>query len=157
MLKKLKLVPRRTIRLILWTNEENGVRGGAAYRDAHASELPNHVLAMESDGGVFQPEGFGFTGSDAARETLKQVASLLDPIGATRINPRSEATDLGPMVRLAKVPSLSLDVDSSRYFFVHHTPADTVDKIRPEEIARSVAAIATMAYVVADMPARLGQ
>jgi carboxypeptidase Q len=133
------------------------VRGGAAYRDTHASELPHHVLAMESDGGVFQPLGFGFTGSDGARETLKQVASLLEPIGATRINLGSEATDLGPLVRAAKVPSLSLDVDMSRYFFVHHTAADTVDKIRPEEIARSVAAIATMAYVVADMPARLGQ
>src|SRR5438874_10777936 len=77
LMKKLNLRPRRTVRVVLWTNEENGARGGAAYRDQHRGELANHVMMLESDNGVFRPLGFGFSGSDAARETVKAIASLL--------------------------------------------------------------------------------
>lgn len=154
-LRTLKLVPRRTIRLVLFTNEENGLRGGLAYRDRYRDQLGNHVLALESDTGVFSPRGFGFTGSDPARAAVTGIAALLGPIGATRIFDRAEAPDLGPLVREGGVPMMSLSGDMLRYFEVHHTPADTVDKIRPDEISAAAAAIATMAYVVADMPDRL--
>ena len=63
-IKELGLKPKRTIRVVMWTNEENGTRGGNAYRDNHMDNLKNHILAIESDGGVFSPEGFGFTGSE---------------------------------------------------------------------------------------------
>ena len=63
LMKTLNLRPRRTVRVVLFVNEENGLRGGNAYRDAHAAELGNHVLMLESDGGVFDPSGFGFSGS----------------------------------------------------------------------------------------------
>ena len=66
-MKKLNMRPRRTVRVVLWTNEENGGRGGQAYRDAHRDTLANHVLMMESDSGVFRPLGFGFTGSARRR------------------------------------------------------------------------------------------
>ena len=157
LMKKLGLRPRRTVRAVLYTNEENGLRGGLAYRDQHMTELANHVLMIETDGGVFRPLGFGFSGNDQARTTVKAVASLLAGIGATRIGASGGGADIGPSVQAGKVPSMSLDVDGSLYFTIHHTAADTVDKIDPADIARCVAALAVMGYVVADLPSRLGQ
>jgi carboxypeptidase Q len=157
LMKKLGLRPRRTVRAVLFTNEENGLRGGLAYRDQHLAELPNHVLMIETDGGVFRPLGFGFSGNDQARAAVKAVASLLTGIGATRIGAAGGGADIGPSVQAGKVPAMSLDVDGSLYFTIHHTAADTVDKIEPTDIARCVAALAVMGYVVADLPFRLGQ
>ena len=157
LMKKLHLRPRRTVRVVLWTNEENGGRGGVAYRDQHRAELAKHVLMLESDGGVFRPLGFGFSGSDAARQTVKAIASLLAGIGADQIGPSGGGADIAPSVQDAKLPAMSLDVDGSRYFLIHHTPADTIDKIDPVEMAKCAAAVAVMAYVVADLPARLGE
>jgi carboxypeptidase Q len=154
LMKKLNLRPRRTVRVVLWTNEENGGRGGLGYRDAHAAELARHVLMLECDGGVFRPTGFGFTGSDAARAKVRDVAQLLAGIHADAISAAGEGADISPSVQRAAIPSMSLDVDGN-YFLIHHTPADTVDKIDPLEIARSSGAIAVMAYVVAEMPDRL--
>jgi carboxypeptidase Q len=156
-MKKLNLRPRRTVRLVLWTNEENGGRGGLAYRDRHRAELARHVMMLESDGGVFQPTGFGFTGSDRARRTVTEIAALLRGIGADQVGPSGGGADIGPSVLEAKVPSMSLDVDGSKYFLIHHTAADTVDKIDPVEMSKCAAAVAVMAYVVADMPQRLGE
>lgn len=153
LMKSLGLRPRRTVRVALFTNEENGLRGGTAYRDAHQSET--HVAAIESDSGVFKPRGFGFTGSDAARAVVKRVATLLDPLGASEIAADGGGADIGPLVRAKKVPSFSLDVDGSRYFLLHHTPADTLDKLDPEDVARCAGAMAVMAYVLADLPERL--
>jgi carboxypeptidase Q len=156
LMKKLGLRPRRTVRAVLFTNEENGLRGGLGYRDQHMAELANHVLMIETDGGVFRPLGFGFSGNDRARETVTAVASLLSGIGASRIGASGGGADIGPGVEAGKVPSMSLDVDGSLYFTIHHTPADTIDRIEPTEIARCVAALAVMGYVVADLPSRLG-
>jgi carboxypeptidase Q len=157
MMKKLNLRPRRTVRVVLWTNEENGGRGGLAYRDQHRTELPRHVLMLESDGGVFRPVGFGFSGTDAAREAVKAIATLLSGIGADQVNPGGGGADIAPSMQEAHVPGMSLDVDGSKYFMIHHTPADTIDKIDPVEMAKCAAAVAVMAYVVADMPRRLGE
>jgi carboxypeptidase Q len=154
-MKKLNLRPRRTVRVVLFTNEENGGRGGQAYRDQHRAELVRHVMMMESDGGVFRPQGFGFSGTDAARDTVKTIATLLTGIGADQISPGGGGADIGPAVQEGRIPSMSLDVDGSKYFLIHHTPADTIDKIDPEDIAKCAAAVAVMTYVVADLPQRL--
>jgi carboxypeptidase Q len=156
-MKKLNLRPRRTVRVVLWTNEENGGRGGLAYRDQHRGELGKHVMMLESDGGVFRPLGFGFTGNDRGLERVKAIASLLSGIAADQIVPGGGGADIGPSVQEGHIPSMSLDVDGSKYFVIHHTPADTIDKIDPVEMAKCAAAVAVMAYVVADMPERLGQ
>ena len=153
-LKELGLRPRRTIRVVGWVNEENGLRGGTAYAREHAAELPNHLLAIESDGGTFQPTGFGFTGRHDAFGLLEQVGPLLEPIGAGRITRGGGGADISPM-RPAGVPQMSLSVDGSRYFYYHHTEADVPEVIDPVELARCAAAMAIMAYVVADMPERL--
>jgi len=155
-LKTLGLVPRRTIRFVAFTNEENGLRGGLAYRDTYRDALPKHVLAIESDGGVFAPYGFGFTGSASARETMRGILGLLEPLKITTLGDSGDTPDLGPVGREG-VPTLSLLADLRRYFQVHHTAADTPDKIRPEELAAAAAAIATVAYVVADLPAPLAR
>jgi len=153
-LKRLGLTPKRTIRVVGWTNEENGTRGGNGYRDAHKDELDKHILAIESDGGVFKPLGFGFTGPDAAFAKLTEIGRLLDPIGAGKVSKGGGGADIGPIMALG-VPGMGLEVDGSRYFWFHHTDADTVDKLDPREVAQCVAAMAIMAYVVADMPERL--
>jgi len=154
-MKKLNLRPRRTVRVVLWTNEENGGRGGLAYRDQHRGELGSHVMMMESDGGVFRPLGFGFTGSDQAREKVKGIATLLSGIGADQVSPGGGGADITPATQEGRIPAMSLEVDGSKYFLIHHTPADTIDKIDPIEMAKCAAAVAVMAYVVADLPERL--
>jgi carboxypeptidase Q len=155
LMKKLNLRPRRTVRVVLWTNEENGTRGGNAYRDQHRAELANHVMMLESDNGVFRPLGFGFSGGETARQKLKAIASLLRGVGADAILPGGGGADINPSTREARIPGLALAVDESKYFLIHHTPADTVDKIDPVEMAKCAAAIAVMTYVVADLPERL--
>ena len=153
-MKKLNLRPRRTIRVVLWTNEENGTRGALAYRDRYKDQLANHVLMLESDSGVFRPTGFGFTGSEAARAKVKDIASLLRGIQADRISAAGEGADIGPSVQAGNIPAMSLDVDGN-YFLIHHTQADTIDKIDPMDMSRASAAIAVVAYVIAEMPERL--
>jgi carboxypeptidase Q len=154
LMKKLNLRPRRTVRVVLWTNEENGLRGGLAYRDRYREQLTNHVLMLESDAGVFRPTGFGFSGSEAARSRIHGIATLLRGIGADRISPSGGGADIGPSVEAGGVPAMSLEVEGN-YFLIHHTPADTIDRIDPMDMARASAAIAVMTYIVADMPERL--
>ena len=148
LLKKLGLTPRRTIRAVGWTNEENGMRGGNAYRDAHQNET--HQLAIESDGGVFSPLGFGFTGSPAARAIVTAIGSLLNPINAGKIEASGGGADIGPIMATG-VPGMGLNVDGTRYFWFHHTDADTPDKLDRAEVQRCVAVMAVMAYIAADI------
>jgi carboxypeptidase Q len=151
LMKKLGLQPRRTIRVVGWTNEENGLRGGSAYREQHLAEVDKHVLAIESDGGVFKPLGFGFTGSDSAFATVQQIGRLLDRIGAGRITRGGGGADIGPIMRDG-VPGMSLSVVTDKYFWYHHSPADTVDKLDPQEVGLCTAALAIVAYIIADLP-----
>jgi carboxypeptidase Q len=150
LLRKLGLRPRRTVRVVAWTNEENGLAGGNGYRDAHASEVDKHVLAIESDAGVFAPQGFGFSGSDSALRIVRWVGSLLQPIGAHVITVGGGGADIGPLMARG-VPGMGLIVEGSRYFWYHHTDGDTLDKLDPADMAECVAALAVMAYVVADL------
>ena len=154
LLHDLGLRPRRTIRVVGWTNEENGLRGGNGYRDAHLGEIDDIVLAMESDGGVFKPLGFGFSGSDAAYDIVRDIGTLLDPLEAGEIGRGGGGADIGPLMQ-AGVPGMGLNVDGTRYFWYHHTDADTIDKLDPREMAECVAVMAVMAYVVADLPEKL--
>lgn len=152
LLKRLGFTPRRTIRVVGWTNEENGLRGGRAYRDAQsAADLSRTVMAFESDNGPFRPRGVGFTGSDAARATLQHVVPLLAPLAADTLFPQGGEADIGPLIEQG-VPGMSLLTVGDRYFWYHHSQGDTLDKVDPAELARCVAVMAIMAYVVADLP-----
>ena len=153
LIHRLGLRPRRTVRVVLWTNEENGGKGGLAYRDAHAAELAKHVLAMESDNGAFNPKGYVLGGSDSAAAVVQQVAGLMQPINATGVQrvAGSPAADITPLGE-AGVATMEIDTEGSKYFWYHHSDGDTLDKLDPAELARCVAAMAVMAYVVADLP-----
>jgi len=150
LIKDLGLQPRRTLRVVMWTNEENGGRGNKAYRDAHRAELDNHVAAIESDGGVFKPKGFGFSGSAEAMDIVSEIGTLLDRIGAGEITEGGRAADVTPL-NDEGVPVMSLKVDGSKYFWYHHTNADTFDKVDRDELNRCMAAMAIMAFVLADL------
>jgi carboxypeptidase Q len=156
LIKQLGLRPRRTVRVVLWTNEENGGRGALAYRDSHAEQLDKHVLAMESDNGAFAPHGFRFSGPDSAFAAAQKIAALLEPIGAGKMTREQDSpeADIGPLVERG-VPGIGLDVDRTKYFWFHHSEGDTLDKLDPAELGRCVAAMAVMAYVAADAPGGL--
>jgi carboxypeptidase Q len=151
---KLNLRPRRTVRVVLFTNEENGLAGGTAYLERYRSKLDNHVMMLESDSGVLKPTGFGFSGSASARATIQQIASLLTAIGTDGVGSSGGGADIEPSVEAGRIPAMSLE-GAGNYFLLHHTEADTVDKIDPKDMARASAAIAVLAYIVADMPHRL--
>lgn len=158
LLKELGLKPRRTIRVVLYTNEENGTRGGNAYHDAHRDEVSKHLLAIESDSGVYRPEGFGLaaTAPPQVRSNLQEIAKLLAGIAANNIAENGGGADIGPLMRDGVI-GMSLDVDGAHYFDIHHTPADTLDKVNPRELALCVATMAVMAYTVADLPESIGK
>lgn len=158
-LRRLNMIPRRTIRVVLFTNEENGLRGARAYAERHADELPRHVAAIEADIGVFAPVGYSFEIRDADREAavrarLEQIVALLGPLGSMKVETGHSGADLGPM-KSAGFPLLGHLSDPARYFDYHHSEADTLDKVDPAEFSRNVAALAATAYVLADMVERL--
>ena len=155
LMKKLNIRPKRTVRVVLFTNEENGTRGGNGYRDQHSAEAGSHVLSVESDSGVFAPARLGFTGSESARKTMTEIMTLLAPLGLQEMAGGGGGADIGPISTLGKVPMLSYAGDSTKYFTIHHTPADTVERIEPQEVSKAAAALASVIYVVADMPQAL--
>jgi carboxypeptidase Q len=153
LMQRLNLRPRRTVRVVLWTNEENGGAGSKAYATSQGAEIAKHVLAIESDNGVFNPKGYILAGSDSSAAVVQQVAGLMQPINATGVQRVSEspAADITPLAEQG-VPAMELDVDGGRYFWYHHSEGDMLDKLDPAELARCVATMAVMAYVVADLP-----
>jgi len=164
LMKKLGLQPRRTLRVVLWTNEENGGRGGRAYLELVGNDIKSHVAAIEMDGGAERPVGFGFSlpgspGEDdpavkRAGERLRQIGRLLEGIQAGTITNGGGGADIGPLMRDG-VPGISLQTAGDHYFDWHHTHSDTLDKVDRQDFRRCVAALAVLAYILADMPERL--
>jgi carboxypeptidase Q len=154
LMRQLGLRPRRTVRVVLWTNEENGLAGALGYEQRHKSELARHVLAIESDRGTFKPEGFSFVGGDPARRAVKTMAAPLARIGADKILKKGSDADVG-ILRHDGVPTLSLLDDEAKYFWYHHSDADTMDKLKPSELNACAAAMAAMAWQAADAPLSL--
>ena len=147
LMKQLGLKPKRTVRVVLWTNEENGGRGGRAYRDAHADELAKHSAAMECDNGVFRPLGFRFQGSAAGLTFAKQVGNLA---GVSHVVAGDGEADVGPILQRG-VPGLALDVDDTKYFWYHHSSGDMMTVIDREDFSKCIAIMAAMVYVLADI------
>ena len=153
-IRKLGLHPRRTLRVVFWTNEENGTAGGNAYRAMVGGKIHDYVAAIEMDGGAEKPVGFGVTPGGPALARVKEIGQLLESIGAGNIHEGGGGTDIGPLMRDG-VPGLGLETVEQHYFDWHHTRTDTVDKIDPREFRQCIAAMAVMGYVLADMPDRL--
>jgi carboxypeptidase Q len=150
--KQLGLRPRRTLRVIAWMDEENSSAGNKRYFEEHKDALANHVAAIESDSGAGHPLGFDGSFSPAAGVALEPVSWVLAPIGATLLqNSGSAEADVDPLGD-AGVPTFAIMQESRTYFNYHHTAADTLDKIDPHEMAENAAAMAVLAYALADMP-----
>jgi hypothetical protein len=176
LIHRLGLKPKRTIRVAFWVNEENGGRGGQAYLQWVGDGVKNHVAAIEMDEGAERPLGFGYGGFASARRILageppsteakpsperqasieicRQIGQLLTSIQANEVNGEGGGSDIEPLVSKG-VPSLSPTTTAEHYFDWHHTQADTVDKVNPDDFRRNVAVLAVLSYVLADMPGRL--
>jgi hypothetical protein len=175
-LKELGLRPRRTLRVVFWTSEENSGNGGKAYREALGGDVASHVAAIEMDGGCERPVGFGFSvtkpgtpppsrrgggpgepedpAAQKALATLRRIGSLFGGIDAASVKWGGGGADISPLMRDG-VPGLSLDTVGEHYFDWHHTHADTIDKVDPADLRRAVGLFAAMGYVLADLPERL--
>jgi carboxypeptidase Q len=154
LMKALGIRPKRTVRVVLWTNEESGLAGGRAYRDAHRAELDRHILALESDNGVFKPQGIRVTGSPATEAAMRRLVAPLERIGAATVTRGDPEADVSPIVALG-VPGAALEIDGSRYFWYHHSEADTIDKLDPHDMALCVAVMGAVALGAADMDGTL--
>jgi hypothetical protein len=152
LMHKLGLQPRRTIRVAFWVNEENGSRGGEAYRAFVGGQIEDHVAAIEMDGGAEAPLGFG--ADQNSMEMLRQIGTLLERVGAGEIAGGGGGSDIAPLLRDG-VPGLSELTVGTHYFDWHHSEADTLDKVSPEDFRKNMAALAVMGYVLADMPGRI--
>ena len=142
--------PRRTVRAVLFANEENGLRGGRAYREAHATELARHVAAIESDSGAGRARYLSVTAGEGGAAALRDLlAGILAPLGAARIQEGGGGADISPMEE-AGVPQIGLETDTTRYFDWHHTMADTLDKVEPAELQQATAALAAATWALAE-------
>ncbi|AGC41441.1 M28D family peptidase [Myxococcus stipitatus DSM 14675] len=157
LIAKLPQAPRRTVRVVLYMNEENGLAGGRAYAEAHAAEIPKHVAAMEMDSGGGRPVGVSLRAGAGGQALLQPWMSPLVSLGAAAFSSREAGgADISPLMP-ARVPFFGVEVDASRYFDVHHTHADTLDKVDPQDLARSTAATAWVTYAMAESPETLAR
>ena len=153
LLQKLGLRPKRTVRVIAWVDEETDGNGPAQYIKDHRGDLNTHVAAIESDVGAAHPLGFVTKMSKLAAETLKPVQTALSSIGATLLQEASQPPGITDIMPISEegVPVLGIVQDMRRYYDYHHTAADTFDKVVPSELRENAAAMAVMAYALADM------
>jgi len=152
LIPKLHLRPKRTIRVIAWMNEENGLAGGKTYAKDHEKEITNHFAAIETDGGAGHPLGMSFATKPEGKTFFDPVAKILQSSGAGIFNFAEHAggADIGPLTKLG-VPGFSPMQDNRFYFNYHHTAADTLDKIVPQELAENAAVVAVTAYALANL------
>ena len=151
-LQRLHLRPARTLRVVAWMDEETGGSGSKAYTAEYSSDFAHHVAAIESDAGAAHPLGFDVKATQAAIDLLHPVQSVLQSVGATVLQPTtySPGADISAMSD-AGVPTFGVMQDSRTYFNYHHTAADTLDKVVPTELRENAAAMAVLAYALANM------
>jgi hypothetical protein len=150
LIQKLHLKPKRTIRVIAWMNEENGSAGSKQYAKDHEKDWANHFATMETDNGAGHPIGLNIKAKPEVKAMLKPVAAILQESGAGMLSLAEHAgADIEPMEK-AGVPAFAPIQDSRFYFNYHHTPADTLDKIVPKELAENSAIVAVWAYALAN-------
>lgn len=158
LLNRLPVKPRRTVRVVLFTNEEHGLSGARAYHEAVGPEIERHVAAIEMDAGAEKPVGFGFSWrgvpddrGKAALERLASLARLLAPVGADRVSYGGGGADISPLMADG-VPGFGLRTVGEKYFWWHHTEADTLDKVNPKDLRAALGAVTAWAYLLAEVP-----
>ncbi|HUI11080.1 MAG TPA: M28 family peptidase [Bacteroidota bacterium] len=149
LIRTLGLRPRRTIRVVLFMNEENGLRGGRAYPVDSLRRGERHVAMIESDAGGFAPRGFFVDADSAVRAGIARWKPLLETAGADRFVPGRSAADISPMVA-TRVPGFGLDPENQRYFDYHHSDKDTPDKVNPRELELGAVAEGILAWLISE-------
>lgn len=139
--------PKRTIRFVLFANEENGLRGGNKYADEAKQKNEKHLFALESDAGGFTPRGFGFTAKDSILHKIKQWLPLLSPYGTSYLKAGGGGADIGPLQKLGTVLA-GLQPDSQRYFDYHHTHNDVFENVNKRELHLGAVNMAALIYLV---------
>jgi carboxypeptidase Q len=148
---------RRSLRVVLFANEEAGLEGAKAYALAHANEIDKHIVAMEADFGTGAVYSTSIGGGPEAHARFVAIARLLAPLGVTLDEQESEGgADTSPL-REAGVPTVDLNQEGSTYFDFHHTANDTFDRIEPEHLAQAATAFAIMAHALAEAPYDFGR
>ncbi|HEY3662853.1 MAG TPA: M20/M25/M40 family metallo-hydrolase [Chthoniobacterales bacterium] len=151
LVRQLGLHPKRTIRVVAWMNEENGLCGGNTYAVEHTREVANHFAAIETDGGADHPLGIYIAAKKGVKPMLEPIAIVLQASGAGLLQMQEECgADIDPLAKLG-VPNFSPIQDSRFYFNYHHTAADTLDKIDPQQLAENAAINAVLAYGLANL------
>ncbi len=146
--KALGYQPKRTIRFVLFANEENGLRGGNKYADEAKAKGEKQIFALESDAGGFTPRGFGFTVSDEQFEKIMTWQKLLAPLGASELTRGGGGADIGPLNRSQKTPVAGLSPDSQRYFDLHHARNDVFEAVNKRELDLGALNMAALVYLV---------
>ena len=154
-LRDLNLRPKRTLRVIAWMNEENGLMGARTYQTDHQGEIANHFAAIEADLGAGHPMGFYAQGKPEILTLLQPLAVILQSQGAGVIRLAEETGSDVSLLGAAGVPTFAPIQDSRAYFNYHHTAADTLDKVNPQELQENCAVVAALAYTLASMPQAL--
>jgi carboxypeptidase Q len=148
LIKEMGLKPKRTIRVVLFMDEENGGTGGRDYARAEARSGEHHLAALESDRGGFLPLGIGVSAQGASLEKIRSWEPLIRAVGLQWIRPGGGGVDVGPLAAAGTI-LLSLVPDSQRYFEVHHSGLDTPDRVNARELELGASAMALMAYLLA--------
>ena len=146
--KALGYKPKRTIRFVLFANEENGLRGGTKYADEAVAKKEKHILAMESDAGGFTPRAIGFTGSDDQYKKFLSWKELIAPYGCSEFVKGGGGADIGPLNRALRTPTASLNPDSQRYFDIHHARNDVFENVNKRELQLGAVNMAAFIYLV---------
>lgn len=146
--KALGYTPKRTIRFVLFANEENGLRGGTKYAEVAAAKGEKHILAIESDAGGFTPRALGFTGSDEQYANFLSWKPLIAPYGCTELVKGGGGADIGPLNRTLKTPMASLNPDTQRYFDIHHARSDVFEAVNKRELELGAVNMAALIYLV---------
>jgi len=139
--------PKRTIRFVLFANEENGLRGGNKYAEEAKAKNENHILAIESDAGGFTPRGLGFTGTEEQFQKFLSWKELIAPYGCTEFNRGGGGADIGPLNRAFKTPMASLNPDTQRYFDIHHSRSDVFEAVNKRELELGAVNMAALIYL----------
>lgn len=140
--------PKRTIRFVLFANEENGLRGGNKYADEAKAKNEKHILAMESDAGGFTPRALGFTGSDDQFQKFLSWKNLIAPYGCNEFVRGGGGADIGPLNRALQTPMASLNPDTQRYFDIHHSRSDVFEAVNKRELELGAINMAALIYLV---------
>jgi carboxypeptidase Q len=149
-LKALGIRPKRTIRAVLFMNEENGLRGGYTYYDSVKAKKEKHILAMESDAGGFSPRGIGLDMEPKKREFLKGYRKLFYPYGVYDFDHEEGGADISPLHR-GGVPVAGLMPDPQRYFDLHHTAADVFEAVNHRELKLGAVAMTQFIYLISEL------